>query len=222
MNRRTVELIGREKFDILSNATVAVIGLGGVGGFVAEELARCGTGNLILADGDIIEESNLNRQIIATKSNIGKNKAEEFKKRIENISNAKISIIPEFITKENLSSYLSGKIDFIADCIDNVENKVDLIKYAKDNNYPIISAMGAGNRYNLCKFEVADIYKTSGDGLAKKLRQKLREININSLDVVYACSVADKKERIIGSISYMPAIMGSTICGYIINKLIDK
>ena len=148
MNRRTVELIGREKFDILSNATVAVIGLGGVGGFVAEELARCGTGNLILADGDIIEESNLNRQIIATKSNIGKNKAEEFKKRIENISNAKISIIPEFITKENLSSHLSGKIDFIADCIDNVENKVDLIKYAKDNNYPIISAMGAGNRYN--------------------------------------------------------------------------
>ena len=220
MFSRTISLLGEENFSKLQNAKVCVVGVGGVGGAVCEVLARTGVENLLLIDGDVVGVSNLNRQIFTTQENIGKPKVEEMKKRILAINpNAKIETIFRFLTPENIAETLLGKYDYVIDCIDDIKAKVALICFSKACGINVISAMGAGNRSGLPNFEVMDIFKTSYDPLAKVLRKKLREENIEALDVCISNTEADKKLSPPASVMWQPLTAGAVIASFVINKI---
>ena len=219
---RTKKLIGIDNFNKLQNANVVVVGVGGVGGFTAEFLVRAGVGNITIIDYDKIDITNINRQIIATTKNIGKFKVDELKLRLLYINpNLNINAINSRLCKDNINKLIPTNTNYIIDCIDDIPNKVELICYAKDNNYNIISSMGVGNRYKLTTYQVTDIYKTEQDKLAKVLRKKLKYRAIKSLDVV---SSKDKPENIdgcISSISYLPPMCASVLAGFVVNRLIN-
>ena len=220
MFSRTISLLGEENFSKLQNAKVCVVGVGGVGGAVCEVLTRTGVENLLLIDGDVVGVSNLNRQIFTTQENIGKPKVEEMKKRILAINqNAKIETIFRFLSPENIAETLLGKYDYVIDCIDDIKAKVALICFCKAQNIRIISAMGAGNRSGLPNFEVMDIFKTSYDPLAKVLRKKLREENIEALDVCISNTEVDKKLSPPASVMWQPLTAGAVIASFVINKI---
>ena len=220
MFSRTISLLGEENFSKLQNAKVCVVGVGGVGGAVCEVLARTGVENLLLIDGDVVGVSNLNRQIFTTQENIGKPKVEEMKKRILAINpNAKIETIFRFLTPENIAETLLGKYDYVIDCIDDIKAKVALICFCKACGINVISAMGAGNRSGLPNFEVMDIFKTSYDPLAKVLRKKLREENIEALDVCISNTEVDKKLSPPASVMWQPLTAGAVIASFVINKI---
>ena len=171
---RTELLIGKEGTEKLQKAKVAIFGIGGVGSFVVEGLARAGVGNFILVDNDDICLTNLNRQIIATHKTLGMSKVEVAKQRILDINpNAKIEIRKEFFTKES-EEFIDKTVDYIIDCIDTVSSKIELILRAKKLDIPIISSMGTGNKLDPTKFEITDIYKTSVCPLAKVMRKELK------------------------------------------------
>ena len=219
---RTELLIGKENVDLLSKKHVTVVGCGGVGGYTAVMLARAGVGNMTIIDFDKVSSSNVNRQIIAYQSTIGRDKTDVLKEMILDI-NPQINIqsINQRLKEENISS-LIGNTDIVIDAIDSVKDKIALIIYCKKNNINIISAMGAGNRCDIPKFEVVDIYKTQGDGLAKVVRKKLRENEIASLEVVTTFSQVQSCGDTIGSISYYPAMCGCTLSAVVINKFIKE
>lgn len=170
----------------LFDAHVAVVGLGGVGGALALSLARAGIGHLTLIDGDIVAPSNLNRQMIASRSVIGQKKAEVCAQLIADINpEIEVRVISEFINSENMPDYLQG-VDYVADAIDDVRAKLDLIEYCTTKKIAIISSMGAGNKHNPCGFRVSDIAKTQVDPLARVIRQGLRKRGIQHLKVVYS------------------------------------
>ena len=221
-DERTIALIGEEKNNQLKHKNVIIFGVGGVGGYVAEMLARIGIENLTLVDFDTVSESNINRQIIATNQSVGKLKVDCFKKRIFDINpNCQVDAKPEKLTDENISKFELSKFDFVVDCIDMVSSKIALIKFCYDNNIKIISSMGAGNRYQIPKFEICDINKTENDGLAKVIRAKLRQLGVKKCTVCYTKQDA-KKQRVIGSIAYFPASCGITISAYVINCLMGE
>lgn len=221
--RRTEILIGKENMDLLSNAHVLIVGVGGVGGYVVEMLARSGVGELTIVDFDRVATSNINRQIIALSSTVGMPKVEVMKKRIMEINpSCKVNSIFEKFTSQNANKILDGKIDFVVDAIDKLENKVLLVKESKLRNLNIISAMGAGNRVGVPKFEICDVFKTYNDGLARKFRKMLKDNNISNLTVAFSSEIARKtSENFVGSTSYGPAMCGATISGYVINCLIN-
>lgn len=220
---RTEILVGKDNLEKFANKNIAIIGVGGVGGQVAITLARCGIENLTIIDFDKVDSSNINRQVVAWQTTIGKNKVEVLKEMILAINpNAKVSAICERIDKDNLSKLISKNFDIVVDAIDSVQDKIELICYCKENNINIISAMGAGNRIDLPSFYVMDIYKTHDDGLAKVMRKKLRERNIKNLDVVCSVSKPIVTSGVVGSIAYYPAMCGLVICAYIINKIIKE
>ena len=223
---RTSLLLGEEKVNRLKSSAVAVFGVGGVGGFVVEALARSGVGTLILIDGDVVAESNINRQIIALTSTVGKPKVEVMKDRILDINpDAKVVIYNQFFEKENADKIDISKADYVVDCIDRVTNKVDLIEWAKKQNKKVISAMGAGNKLDPTKFEVADIYKTSVCPLAKIMRKLLKERNIQDLKVVYSKELPIKNDEkyegkaVCGSVAFVPSCMGLIMAGQVIKDL---
>lgn len=220
---RTKILIGEENLKKLQNSHVAVIGIGGVGGYVCMMLARAGVGNLTLVDFDIVAESNINRQIVANVNTIGEHKTMIMERMIREINpNCRVKTFEYRFCKDNMSEILSGDFDYVVDAIDCVTDKIELICYCKEHNINIVSAMGAGNRKGIPSFKVTDIYKTSNDGLAKIIRKKLRERHVDGLDVVTSEEKAEKTgETTIGSISYYPAMCGCVLGAYIINKLID-
>lgn len=221
---RTKILIGQDGIDNLKNKKIAIIGIGGVGGYVCLMLARAGIENFTLIDFDNVDETNLNRQVVANTKSIGKNKAMVMKEMIEEINPCcNILVKDKRICRENIFDLLNEKYDYVVDAIDSVRDKVELICYCKDHNLKIISAMGAGNRIDIPTFKVMDIYKTNYDPLAKIIRKQLRERKINSLDVVISDSPAiTTKNTQIGSISYYPAMCGCVISAYIINEIIKK
>ena len=221
MFSREIALLGEERFKKLQNSTVAIIGVGGVGGYVVEALARAGIGKLILVDGDTIEKSNLNRQLIALQSNIGKYKVDEWAKRIKDINpDCIVTTYPIFYTKENPIDF-SGA-DFVVDAIDSRSDKVELIVNVLNSNIDMVSAMGAGSRIEDCNFEIIDIYKTANDGLAKKLRKELRARGVKKLAVCSTTSQSIKQEGTVGSMSYVPALSGMKMASYVINRLITE
>lgn len=224
MTERTELLIGKDGVKTLAKCHVAVFGLGGVGGYVAEMLARAGVGELTLIDFDKVSESNLNRQIIALNSTIGQFKTDAMKKRILDINpNAKLHAICEKYVPENSDLFFENKFDYVVDAIDIVTSKVHLIKTCHEKNINIVSAMGAGNRFEIPEFKVANIYDTYNDGLAKVLRKELRKFGIENHDVVFTKNIAVPNGKTIGSISYYPAMCGCVMAGYVINRLIkDK
>ena len=218
---RTALLVGDEGVEKLKNASVTVVGVGGVGGITALLLARCGVGNLTLIDFDRVDETNINRQVVANVNTIGKLKTEVLKGMILEINpNCHVEIFSERLTKENVGKLIKdGQI--VVDAIDSVADKVELCVYCRKSNIEIISAMGAGNRYDTPSFKVTDIYKTSGDGLAKIMRKKLRERGVASLKVVISDSVAIKSTPV-GSIAYYPTMCGCVICAEIVNNILAK
>lgn len=217
---RTELIIGKEKLEVLKKAKVAVFGIGGVGSYVIEGLARIGIGNFILVDKDEVSISNINRQIIATHATVGKDKVEVAKARILEINpNAKVEIYKEFFMPET-SGILDESIDYIVDAIDTVTAKIELIVRANKLNIPIISCMGTGNKMDPTKFEIADIYKTSVCPLAKVMRKELKGRGIKKLKVLYSKEEAIKTEGNIGSLSFVPSVAGLIISGEVIKDLI--
>lgn len=230
---RTELLIGREGVEKLQKAKVAVFGIGGVGSFVVEGLVRAGIGNFVLVDNDVVCETNLNRQIIATKKTIGKLKVEIARDRILEINpNAKVEIHKEFFMP-NTEGILDNTIDYIIDCVDTVTAKIELVIRAEKLNIPIISSMGTGNKLDPTKFEVSDIYKTSVCPLAKVMRKELKIRGIKKLKVVYSKEEPirlDKnqleegnkssKKQVPGSVSFVPSVAGLIIAGEVIKEII--
>ena len=223
-NQRTELLIGIKGIEKLKKATVIIYGIGGVGSYVAEGLARAGVGKLILVDPDDISITNINRQIHSTRSTVGKSKVEVMKERV-------LDICPETIVEtyrpediENGEDYLiDEKISYVVDAVDTVYTKIKLVERAKDMDVPIISSMGAGNKLSPEKFEISDIYKTSVCPLAKKIRKELKQRGIKKLKVVYSKEEPIKIEsKVPGSISFVPSVVGLIIAGEVVKDLINE
>lgn len=222
MQSRTAVVIGKQNVEKLKNSNIAILGVGGVGGYVAEMIARLGVEKLTIVDFDVINKSNLNRQIIALNSTIGKQKVQVLKDRILDINpDCSVAEINTKITVENVSQILNKNFDYVIDCIDDVPAKIAVIKYCKEKDINIVASMGTGNRYKIPKFEVSDISKTSYDKLAKKLRKLLKDEGINSLDVVYTKEEVEKTESL-GSVVYYPLMCAGTLVSFVVNKLIKK
>lgn len=222
---RTKLLVGEEGIQKLENAKVAVVGIGGVGGYVCEMLVRAGVGNLTFIDFDSVDETNINRQIVANVDTVGRQKTDVMKEMLAKINpDCKLQDINEKLSSQNLEKLIGAeKFDIVVDAIDNVTDKLDLICFCKQRNIQIVSAMGAGNRVGVPSFKIVDIYKTSNDGLAKIMRKKLRERGVDALDVALSDETAqkiDKKELSVGSISYYPAMCGCVLSAYVVEKLL--
>ena len=220
---RTEMMLGEDAVARLKAAKVAVFGVGGVGGFTAEALCRAGVGSITLVDSDRVAVSNINRQIIATHSTVGKYKTEAMLERIKDINpECEVVIYNEFYSEENPIS-LDG-IDYVADCIDSVKSKLHLISEAVSGGVRVISSMGAGNKLDPTRFTVADISKTHTDPLAKVIRTELRRRGINHLKVVFSDEppINPTGERTPGSVSFVPSVVGLIIAGEIIKDLIKE
>ncbi len=220
---RTLSLIGLERFEALRGKKVTVVGLGGVGGAAAEALMRSGIKSLTFVDGDVFEESNLNRQILCTAQTLGKNKAETAALRAREIDEDINAVsVPEYATEKNIMRIIDpAECDYCIDAIDDVKNKILLIKTCKERGVGIISAMGAGNRLD-CDFAVRDVYETSNDPFARVMRRELRKIGVTSLDTVCATTAPlVTKSDAPASISAPPMAMGAILAGFVIKKLVD-
>ena len=218
---RTEMMLGEEAVNRLKAAHVAVFGVGGVGGFTTEALARAGVGKISLIDSDRVAVSNINRQIIATRSTVGMYKTEAMKARIADINpECEVTVYNQFYSEETPVS-LDG-LDYVADCIDSVRSKLHLITTATESGVRLISSMGAGNKLDPTRFTVADISKTHTDPLAKVIRTELRKRGVNHLKVVFSDEppINPSGERTPGSISFVPSVVGLIIAGEIIKDLI--
>ncbi len=221
---RLEHLIGEEKVRDLANKCVLVIGLGGVGGYSVESLVRSGIGHIIIVDGDVVEESNLNRQIIATSSVIGKSKVELFNKRIKDINPECVVIqINKFIDKDNIDELFCYDIDYFVDACDSLDTKFLIIKNCLEKNIPLISSMGTGNRMDPSKFKITTLDKTMNDPVARILRKRVRDENIKGkIEVLCSSETPKKLGKMIGSNSFVPPSAGLLITSYIINKFIKE
>ena len=230
---RTELLLGKEKNECLKTSTVLVAGVGGVGGYAVEMLARAGVGNLVIIDDDVVKETNINRQIIATAKNVGTSKVQLMKERILEINpQASVLAIRDFIDEDNVGEFIRRfKPNFVIDAIDSISPKIALIKYCIENNVKIISSMGAGGRLDPSKIQYADISKTSNCALARTVRERLKKQGITKgLPTVFSTEPV-KKESIItvtdernkcstlGTVSYFPALFGCYLAAYVINNL---
>ena len=233
---RVENLIGENNLKALKNSSVAVFGVGGVGGFVCEALVRSGVGNIAVFDGDTVDESNLNRQIIATVDTVGKDKVEVVKSRLLSINpSLKISTNKFFYLPENADQVDLSKYDYIVDAIDTVSAKLELIARAKEKNIPIISCMGTGGKMQMEKLKVCDISLTNGCPLARVMRRELKKRNIFGVKVVYSeesvdfgqknqGDIKDEKVKKIAppSMIFVPAVAGLYIAREVVLDLISK
>lgn len=242
---RTEILIGKLALEKLNQSTVIIFGIGGVGSFTVEALARAGVGKLILVDYDEICLTNINRQLHALHSTIGQAKVDVMKQRVLEINpQAKVEGFKEFFSAENAESFLGQNPDYVIDAIDTVSSKVSLVKECLERRIPLISSMGAGNRLSAENYKIADISKTSGDPLAKAMRKLLRKEGITKgVKVVYSpdlplsplpseadchtnciCPGGDAhcavKRQIPGSVSFVPSVVGLLMAGHVVNDLI--
>ncbi len=219
---RTDLLIGEEARKTLSEKHVALFGLGGVGGAVLEALARAGVGKLTIVDNDTVDESNLNRQFIATEGNIGEQKTKAAAERIRSIDSS-IEIIErnEFFLPETAGGFDFSEYDYVVDAVDTVAAKLCLIESAKKADVPVISAMGTGNKLHPELFEVSDIEKTEVCPLAKAVRTQLRKRGIRGVKVVYSKEKPVISEKTVGSISFVPPVCGMIMAGEVIRDLIS-
>jgi len=222
---RTEMLIGTEALKTLQNSRVAVFGVGGVGGYVVEALARSGVGEIDLIDNDTVSITNINRQIIALQSTVGKDKVEVARQRVIDINpKCKVNIYKTFFTPETSSEFEFSKYNYVVDAIDSVTGKIELVMKSNEANVPIISSMGAGNKLHPEMFEISDIYKTSVCPLAKVMRQELKKRRIKKLKVVYSKEAPIKKDgqRLPASIAFTPSVVGLIIAGEVIRNLIQQ
>ncbi len=219
MFSRTEALIGKEALEKLNKKSVIIFGVGGVGSYAAEAIARAGVGNITLVDSDVVSLSNINRQIIALHSTVGRKKTAVMRERIVDINpSCLVTELPIFYD-ENTQIELS-EYDFIVDCIDSVDSKLHLIKEAKRQSVSIISSMGTGNKLCPEKLEIADISKTSYCPLARKVRTMLKKEGIYSLTCVYSTEEPKKSEGVPASISFVPSSAGLLVASFVIRELI--
>ena len=238
---RTELLLGKGAAGTLEKSHVAIFGIGGVGGYVCEALARSGIGVFDLIDYDTVSLSNLNRQIIATRKTLGRYKTEVMKERILEINPAaKVYLHNCFFLPENAADFSFGEYDYVVDAVDTVTAKLELIGKAKEQSVPIISSMGAGNKLDGSQFKVADIYDTKVCPLAKVMRRELKKCGIKELKVVYSeespiCPIMPvKDERLLreqgeagrqklpGSVAFVPSVAGLIIAGEVVKDLIFR
>ena len=245
---RTQLLLGAEAMEKLHNSRVAVFGIGGVGGYTVEALARSGVGALDLIDDDKVCLTNLNRQIIATRKTIGKYKTDVMKERILEINpKAEVTMHKCFFLPENAEEFPFEEYDYVVDAVDTVTAKIELVMKCKEKNVPIISSMGAGNKLDASAFKVADIYKTQMCPLAKVMRRELKKRHVKKLKVVYseekptrpiedmaiscrnhcicppgAEHKCTERRDIPGSVAFVPSIVGLIIGGEVVKDLAAK
>ena len=245
---RTQLLLGADNMDRLSNAKVAVFGIGGVGGYVVEALARSGVGSFVLVDDDKVCLTNLNRQIIATRSTVGKYKVDVMKERILDINpKVEVNVHKCFYLPETKDEFDFSQYSYVVDAVDTVTAKIQLVMEGKEKDIPIISSMGAGNKLDPTAFEVADIYKTSVCPLAKVMRRELKKRGVKKLKVVYskeqptrpiedmsiscrtncicppgAAHKCTERRDIPGSTAFVPSVVGLIIAGEVIKDLAAK
>ena len=220
-------LLGREALDRLSGARVAVFGIGGVGGYVCEALARSGVGKFDLVDSDRVSITNLNRQIIATWKTIGQYKTDAMRERILEINpGADIRLHRCFFLPENAGEFSFEDYDYIVDAVDTVTAKIGLVMKARESGVPVISSMGAGNKLDGSRFRVADLYETKVCPLAKVMRRELRKRGVDSLKVVYSeeepvqpRGETEAELRIPGSVAFVPSAAGLLIAGEVVKDL---
>ena len=223
-------LIGEENFLKLQNSTVAIFGIGGVGSFTAEALARSGIGHLVLIDKDNVDVTNINRQIHALTSTIGKSKVEVMRERILEINpSAKVDTVQKFyLPDENAEIFFVCNYDYVVDAIDTITAKINLAAECSGRKINLISSMGAGNKLDPARFKVADIFQTSTDPVAKVMRKKLKELGIKNLKVVYSDEVPKKIDsenltgKIIGSTSFVPSVAGLILAAEVVKDLISS
>lgn len=217
-------LIGDENFSKLSAATVAIFGIGGVGSFTAEALARSGVGHLVLIDKDNIDETNINRQIHALDSTVGRSKVEVMRERILEINPAAQvdSIQKFFLPGETVEDFFICRYDYVVDAIDTLTAKIFLIEECNLRGLKIISSMGAGNKLDASRFRVSDIFQTSIDPIAKILRKKLRDKEIKSLKVVWSDETPRPVKDFIGSVAFVPSVAGLIMAGEVVRDLIAE
>ena len=237
---RTELLLGKDKMECLYNAHVLIVGTGGVGAYAAEMLCRAGVGELTLVDADTIQPSNINRQLPATHSTLGRSKVEVLAERFRDINpDLRLHAMPVYLREEDMASLLSGEqggeasseIHFIVDAIDTIAPKCALIIEALRRHIPIVSSMGAGAKSDITQIRFADIWDTYHCGLAKAVRTRLKKAGIRqSLPVVFSTEQADRsaiitiegeqnKKSTAGTISYMPAVFGCYLAEYVLRKL---
>lgn len=222
---RLEKLIGKENINILKNTSVLILGVGGVGGYVVESLARSGIGTLILVDFDIIDITNINRQIIALDSTIGLKKVDVLEKRIKDINeNCQVIKVDIFIDKNNINELFKYKFDYLVDACDSVPTKEQVIIECLKRNINFISSMGTGNKFDPSKLEICDIRKTYNDPLAKIIRKFVKDNKINKKVTVLSSTELPVKlhDKTPGSTSFVPPSAGLLIASYIVRKIIEK
>ena len=221
---RLEKLIGKESLDKIKSKKILLVGLGGVGGISLEMLIRSGISNITIIDYDIFEESNLNRQLLCNVNDIGKKKTDVAKNKMLEINKlCNINIINEKLD-DNLIKTLDNDYDYIIDAIDDIEAKISLIKFATKNNIKIISACATGKKIDPTKLTITNIWKTTNDPLAKKLRYELRKQNINYKLMVVSSTekVIKTNDNIIPSMAMVPNVAGILLASYVINDIIQK
>lgn len=228
---RTAMLIGKSGVDKLLGSKVIIIGVGGVGGYVTEALARAGVGTLTLVDADVVAISNINRQIIATLSSVGKEKVKVFEQRISDINpDCKVNTVAEFITPDNLNSLKLEEYDYVVDAIDTVSTKLAIAQLCEQKGIPLISSLGTGNKLDPTALKISDIYKTSVCPLARAMRTELKKLGVKHLKVVFSEEVPIKPDealtaqlsgggRNVGSISFVPSAAGLIIASEVVREL---
>ena len=235
---RTELIVGSEGIEKLRKSKVMVFGIGGVGSFTTEALARAGIGHLILVDNDTVDITNLNRQIHATLETVGQPKVELMKNRILSINpNCKVETIRKFILEENIADIIPSDVDYVVDAIDTISTKLGIAEYCTKNNIRIISSMGTGNKMDPSRFRVSDVYKTSVCPLAKVMRHELKKRKVKKLKVVFSdeapstpdpeqvkefLKISPNKRQIPGSISFVPPVAGMIIGGEVIKDILKS
>lgn len=217
---RTAKLLGESAVHSLENAKVAVFGLGGVGGHAAEALVRCGIGAIDIVDGDTVALSNINRQLVALHSTVGKNKTDVCAERFLDINpEIKLRKFPLFLNEDTVGNFDFSEYDYVLDCIDDIPAKVLLAQNCTRLGVRLISAMGAGNKLNPMGFKIADIYETSVCPLARAMRARLRKAGVERLRVVYSTEEPVLTERVPASCAFVPSAAGLLMASAVIDEL---
>ena len=218
---RTAQLLGNENVEKLFDKHVIVFGVGGVGGYVVEAFVRSGVGNISIVDNDVVNESNINRQIIAFHSTIGMQKVEVLKNRILDINpNCQVFVHNQFFLPENSNDFDFSIYDYVVDAVDTVTAKIEIIKKAKESNVPVISSMGTGNKLNPVGFKVSDISKTKVCPLARVMRNELKKRGISKVKCVYSEENPVIQTKTPASVAFVPPVAGLLIASEVIEDLI--
>ena len=220
---RTERLIGTENLEKLKNANIIIFGLGGVGSYIAEALARCGVGKMTIVDKDTVDITNINRQLYALHSTIGRNKADVAKERILDINpECDVTAIVKMYLPENSEEFNLSQYDYVIDAIDNVTAKINLAVKSQEMGIPMIASMGTGNKLDPTAFKITDIYKTDTCPLCRVMRRELKARGVKKLKVLYSTEIPKNDgERTPASISFVPSTAGLIIAGEVIRDLTE-